>query len=81
MDSVDTKLLCRNVVKYLVLGFTVSIVLILLAKNKLNLTEIVSVSLIVGAVYAILDTFAPNLSYPAQLGTGFAIGAQLGGGF
>lgn len=81
MDSIDTKSLCRNVVKYLTLGFTVSIVLILLAKNKLNLTEIVSVSLIVGAVYAILDTFAPNLSYPAQLGTGLAIGAQLGGGF
>ena len=79
MDSIDTRSLCRNVVKYLVLGLVIAVVCVLLGKNKLTLMDITTVALVAGAVYAILDTFAPNLSYPAQLGSGFGIGAALVG--
>jgi uncharacterized membrane protein len=79
MDSIDTRSLCRNIVKYIVLGLVISVVLVLLNKNKLTVLDIITVALVAGAVYAILDTFAPNLSYPAQLGAGFGIGAGLVG--
>lgn len=75
----DTRMLCRNVVKYLILGIVIAISCVLIGRNKMGVEEILSLSIVAGATFAIIDTFAPTMSYPAQFGAGFGIGAGLVG--
>ena len=72
--SLDTRTLCKMVVKYITLGLVIAIVCLVLPKQKLNVEEILSLALVSGATFAILDLFAPTLSGPAQLGAGLGIG-------
>jgi hypothetical protein len=79
MDTIDTRELCRRVVKYLLMGIIIAIVTVILPKQKLDLESVVAISLVSGATFAIIDTFIPTMSYPVQLGAGFGIGAGMVG--
>ena len=72
--SLDTRTLCKMVVKYITLGLVIAIVCLVLPKQKLEVQAIISLSLVAAATFAILDLFAPTLSGPAQLGAGLGIG-------
>jgi hypothetical protein len=72
--SLDTRTLCKMVVKYITLGLVIAIVCLILPKQKLDLEAVISLALVAAATFAILDLFAPTLSAPAQLGAGLGIG-------
>ena len=77
--SLDTRTLCKMVVKYITLGLVIAIVSLVLPKQKLDLEAVIALALVAAATFAILDLFAPTLSAPAQLGVGFGVGASLVG--
>ena len=77
--SLDTRTLCKMVVKYITLGLVIAIVCLILPKQKLDLEAVIALALVAAATFAILDLFAPTLSGPAQLGAGIGIGANLVG--
>ena len=79
MDTIDTRELCRRVVKYLLMGAVIAVCSLVLPKQKLDLESVLALSLVAGATFAIIDTFIPTMSYPVQLGAGFGIGAGLVG--
>ena len=79
MDIIDTRELCRRVVKYLLMGIVIAVSTLILPKQKIDLESVLALSLISGATFAIIDTFIPTMSYPVQLGAGFGIGAGLVG--
>jgi hypothetical protein len=79
MDTIDTRELCRRVVKYLLMGIVIAVSTLILPKQKIDLESVLALSLISGATFAIIDTFIPTMSYPVQLGAGFGIGAGLVG--
>jgi hypothetical protein len=79
MDTFDSRELCRKVVKYLTLGFVIAICALILPKQKIDFESVISLGLVAGATFAIIDVFMPNMSYPVQLGAGFGIGANLVG--
>ena len=75
--SLDTRTLCKMVVKYITLGLVIAIVCLVLPKQKLDFEAITAIALTSAATFAILDLFAPTLSGPAQLGLGAGIGYNL----
>lgn len=77
--SLDTRTLCKMVVKYITLGLVIAIVCLILPKQKLDLEAVIALALVAAATFAILDLFAPTLSGAAQLGAGIGIGANLVG--
>jgi hypothetical protein len=79
MDVIDTRELCRRVVKYLLMGVVIATCSLVLPKQKLDLEAVLALSLVAGATFAIIDTFMPSMSYPVQLGAGFGIGAGMVG--
>jgi hypothetical protein len=79
MNAIDTRELCRRVVKYLLMGVVIATCSLVLPKQKLDLEAVLALSLVAGATFAIIDTFMPTMSYPVQLGAGFGIGAGMVG--
>ena len=77
--SIDVRMLCNKVVRYLILGFVISIASLLVTRQKMGLEEVIILGLVGSATFAIIDTFAPTLTYPVQLGAGFGVGASLVG--
>ena len=75
--SLDTRTLCKMVVKYITLGLVIAIVCLILPKQKLDLVAVIALALVAAATFAILDLFAPTLSGPAQLGAGIGIGFNM----
>jgi hypothetical protein len=75
--SLDTRTLCKMVVKYITLGLVIAIVCLILPKQKLDLEAVIALALVSAATFAILDLFAPTLSGPAQLGLGVGVGWNL----
>ncbi len=74
---IDTRTLCKMVIKYITLGLVIAIVCIVLPKQKLDIESTMALALVASATFAILDLFAPTLSGPAQLGAGLGIGYNL----
>jgi len=88
MDSesskyIDWREVVKRAVKYLIEGAAVAVALFLISKgngkDKLSWQEIALVALTAAAVFAILDMFAPSISYAARQGAGFGLGANLVG--
>ena len=75
--SLDTRTLCKMVVKYITLGLVIAIVSLVLPKQKLDLEAVIALALVAAATFAILDLFAPTLADPARFGLGAGIGWQL----
>jgi hypothetical protein len=80
-NKIDRDYLLRKILKYLIEGFTVSIVLTLIFKNPKyqNHESIIIIGLTIAAVFAILDMFIPVISHYARKGTGFGLGMNLTG--
>jgi hypothetical protein len=75
----DSRELCKRVVKLLTLGLVVAFAALLLGRSK-NMEEALMLALIASAMYGVLEQFAPNIADNAKLGTGFALGSALVGG-
>jgi ABC-type Co2+ transport system permease subunit len=81
MNSIELatpKELCKRVVKFLVLGCVVA-VSALLIQRKLKAEEVVMLSLVAAATFALLDMYAPTIAPHAHQGAGLGIGLGLVG--
>jgi len=82
-NYIDWREVVKRAVKYLIEGAAVAVALFLISKgngkDKLSWQEIALVALTAAAVFAILDMFAPSISYAARQGAGFGLGANLVG--
>ena len=82
MDNmVDSRELCKRVVKYVIEGLIVAFAVLVLPKRKPDLEAALALALVAAATFAVLDMFAPNSSVAdaARQGAGFGIGANLVG--
>lgn len=75
----NSRELCKRVVKLLILGLVVAFASLLIGRSK-NIEEAVMLALIASAMYGVLEQFAPSMADNAKLGTGFALGSALVGG-
>jgi len=75
----NSRELCKRVVKLLILGLVVAFASLLIGRSK-NIEEAVMLALIASAMYGVLEQFAPSMVDNAKLGTGFALGSALVGG-
>lgn len=75
----DIQEMVKRITKYLVEGGATAVACYLVAKNRLNTEEILLIALTAAAVFAILDMFAPSISYAARQGAGFGLGANMVG--
>jgi len=73
----DSRELCKRVVKYVLEGLVVAIAAILLPKNKPDFEAVIALALVAASTFAIVDTMMPSLSTPLNMGVGFGIGANL----
>jgi hypothetical protein len=74
----DSRELCKRVVKYVLEGLVVAIAAILLpTKGKPDFESVIALALVAASTFAIIDTMMPSLSYPVNMGVGFGIGANL----
>jgi hypothetical protein len=79
MDSIDTRELCKRVVKYILEGLVVGFCALVLPKQKPDFESAFSLALIAAASFAILDLFAPSIGQSARFGAGAGLGANLVG--
>jgi hypothetical protein len=75
----DVQEIVKRTIKYLVEGGATAVACYLVAKNRLNVEEILLIALTAAAVFAILDMFSPSISYAARQGAGFGLGANMVG--
>jgi len=75
----DSRELCKRVVKYVLEGLVVAIAAVLLPKNKPDFEAVIALALVAAATFAIIDTLVPSLSTSVNMGVGFGIGANLVG--
>ena len=73
----DSRELCKRVVKYVLEGLIVAIAAIILPKNKFDFEAVIALALFAASTFAIIDTMMPSLSHPVNMGVGFGIGANL----
>lgn len=71
----------KMILKYIIQGVAVAIVTSVIPKQELDTEEIMSIALTAGAIYLVLDTFAPSVANYARKGTGFMIGLNLVEGY
>ena len=69
----------KRLLKYLVEGVVVAIAAYSIPKQKLDVQDIGVIALSAAATFALLDLFAPTISYAARQGAGFGMGANLVG--
>lgn len=83
--NVDTRELCKRVVKYTLEGLMVAFAALVLPQKSMNMEDVVGLALVAAATFAILDMMAPNvdpsgtLATSARMGAGFGLGANLVG--
>ena len=63
-------------VKYLLEGIAVAVAAYFIPRKKVEITEIIFISLSAAATFAVLDIFAPKVGEGARKGAGFGIGAN-----
>jgi len=78
-SSNDLEEMIRRAIKYLIEGGAVAVACSLIPSNKLTVEEVLMISLTAAAIFAILDMFAPSISYAARNGVGYGIGFNLAG--
>ena len=78
-QALDIGELLRRAVKYLVEGLMVALAAYTIPKRKLNVEEVLLISLTAAATFSILDTYVPAIAVNARSGAGLGIGANLVG--
>jgi uncharacterized ferredoxin-like protein len=76
MDIDFSEILARFL-KYIMEGIAVGLACFFTA--KLNMDQILIISITAAVTFAILDMYTPQISTAARMGTGFCIGSQLTG--
>lgn len=87
LANIDVQEVVKRMVKYLVEGLAVGLVGMVLVMRKkrgnVNLSyqavNVAVMAVTAGAVFAILDTYAPTISASTRQGAGFGVGANLVG--
>ena len=79
--GLDIMEVLRRAAKYLVEGGAVALAAYLVPKSKLELGEILLLSLTASAVFAILELYSPSIGASARTGAGLSLGAGVVGGF
>lgn len=77
--NVDFKELLKRALKYLLEGLSVAFVAYYFTRGKLDTKEIIMLGITAAFVFAILDTFAPTISFGARFGAGFGVGQAMFG--
>ena len=89
-NNVDTKELCKRVVKYVLEGLMVAFAALVLPQKSMKMEDVLGLALVAAATFAILDMYAPNsidsagnvipgMAHTVRQGAGFGIGANLVG--
>ena len=73
----DFQELVKRIVKYLVEGFIVAIVAIVVPKKALSVEEVIILSLVAAATFSILDVFIPSMGSSVRQGAGLGLGFNL----
>jgi hypothetical protein len=79
--NVDTRELCKRVVKYTLEGLMIAFAALVLPQKTMKMEDVVGLALVAAATFAILDMLAPNkaIADSARIGAGFGLGANLVG--
>jgi hypothetical protein len=81
LDLFDIKEVIKRIIKYLILGLTISFVAYFIPQKKLDFQEIGMLGIVAATSIAILDAFAPSVGVNARIGAGLGIGLELAGLF
>ena len=73
----DTQEMFARIIKYLIEGFAIAIVALLLPSQKLEMEEAFLLALVAATVFALLDLVSPSISSAAHTGIGYGIGLNL----
>lgn len=76
----DVNDLLTRVIKYAVEGFAVALALFIIPRKRLDMDEILTVTILAAAVFAVLDMFSPSMGVTSRQGAGLGIGVKLVGG-
>jgi len=79
MDGFTVAELVTRAIKYLLEGLAVALAMKIIAGKKLDIEEILAVSIIAAVTFALLDLLAPSIGLTARQGAGFGLGANLVG--
>ena len=79
MDGFTISELVTRAIKYLLEGLAVALAMKIIAGKKLDIEEILAVSIIAAVTFALLDLLAPSIGLTARQGAGFGLGANLVG--
>ena len=77
--NLDTRELCKRVIKYVLEGLMVAFAALVLPQKTMKVEDVLGLALVAAATFAVLDMFAPNTAETARQGAGFGIGANLVG--
>jgi ABC-type Co2+ transport system permease subunit len=77
MSGFDFAELVKRAIKYLVEGFVVAIVAVLVPRKALSVEEIVIIALTAAATFSILDVFIPSMGSSMRQGAGLGLGFNL----
>ncbi len=78
-SSFNFQEILARAIKYVIEGGAVAIAAYFIPRKRMNLQEIVMIALTAGAVFAILDLYAPSVGIASRQGAGFGIGSSLVG--
>jgi ABC-type Co2+ transport system permease subunit len=78
LELATPKELCKRVVKFLVLGGVVAVAALLI-QRKLKAEEVIMLSLVSAATFALLEMYAPSVSPHVHQGAGLGIGLGMVG--
>jgi hypothetical protein len=67
----------HSLIKYLLEGAAVAFAAFYIPRRNINIKEVLMIALAAAATFALLDVFAPTVSYGARQGSGFGIGYQV----
>jgi hypothetical protein len=77
--NLDTRELCKRVIKYVLEGLMVAFAALVLPQKTMKVEDVLGLALVAAATFAVLDMYAPNTAATARQGAGFGIGANLVG--
>lgn len=79
--SYDVFEILMRILKYMFEGIVVATAAYIIPGKKMNVDEVLVLGSVAATTFAILDLFAPSVGANVRSGSGFAIGANLVGGF
>ena len=80
MNGISMTEIVTRMIKYLLEGLAVALAMVIIPRKVPSADEILTVSLVAGIVFAILDLLSPSVGLTARQGAGFGLGTQLVGG-